>query len=110
MPRGSSSASVRTALARFARESGAGSRYLPHTVEYNTPPGQYIFGYVIVCPIRTSLAHAATYVAKHTNAKISFRDSIALQESYQDGFVWAQKQEPDLIFIETATPSWEARF
>lgn len=82
----------------------SGSRW-PHTVPYHTTPGDYTFGYY--SPYPHFLGAAATYTQKHTKAKVSFRDSIALQESYQSGFDWVKRQEPDLIFIETATPSWD---
>lgn len=53
------------------------------------------------------MGYAATYVAKATGCPVSLRDSIAQRETYRSYFQYLVDGQFDMIFIETATPSWE---
>lgn len=58
-------------------------------------------------PFPVFMAHACTYTAKHTGAECLLRDSIALHESYGAFYKYITAENPDFIFIESATPCWE---
>jgi radical SAM superfamily enzyme YgiQ (UPF0313 family) len=53
------------------------------------------------------MGYAATYVAKATGCKVALRDSITLRETYQTYFDFIRDGQFDMIFIESATPSWD---
>lgn len=57
----------------------AGSRW-PFTFMVPTPPD---FTNINSQPYPFFMGYATTYVAKHTAADVTFRDSIALRESYE---------------------------
>lgn len=82
----------------------AGSRW-PFTMNANAMPDSFQFGAYLPYPF--FMGYAATYAAKHTSAEVVFRDSIALKESYQSFWKWLEAERPDMVFIETATPSWD---
>ena len=82
----------------------AGSRW-PFTQHVRSTPDHPVYGEYLPYPF--FMGYAATYVAKHTGAKVRMRDSIALRESYQGYLNYLLAEKPDFIFIESATPSWE---
>jgi len=67
-------------------------------------PDQYSFGDYLPYPF--FMGYAASYVQRETGANVTFRDSIALRESYQSYFRWLSEHRFDYLFLETATPSW----
>src|SRR5579864_2697882 len=81
----------------------AGSRW-PHTIPLTSIPGEFRHGKYLPYPF--FMGYAATYAAKHTDATVLFRDSIARHETYQRFFEYLLNTKPDLIFMECATPSW----
>lgn len=84
----------------------AGSRW-PHTVPLTCLPGTFQFGSYLPFPM--FMASATSYAQKHCpNDTILFRDSIARNETYNQFFTWLYAEKPDLIFVESATPSWAA--
>lgn len=82
---------------------GAGSRW-PNSNPARCKPDQWVDGHYI--PFPHFMAYAASYCAKHTGADVVLRDSIALHEGYTSFARYLQEFRPDLIFIESATPSW----
>ncbi len=82
----------------------AGSRW-PFTMLTNIPPDEYQFGQYTPAPF--FLQYAATYAQKHTQAEVLFRDSIALNESYRSFYGYLRGQRPDLLVVESASPSWD---
>jgi radical SAM superfamily enzyme YgiQ (UPF0313 family) len=68
------------------------------------PPGQ--FGYGAYLPYPFFMGYAATYAARHIGAKIEFRDSIALRETYENYMAFVLAGQFDYIVIESASPSW----
>ena len=82
----------------------AGSRW-PHTNQAHSSPGNFVFGEYMPYPF--FMGYAATYAAKATGAKVAFRDSIALRESYGSYFQHLRDERYEYIFIETATPCWD---
>jgi len=82
----------------------AGSRW-PHTNPAHSCPGNFVFGEYLPYPF--FMGYAATYAARATGARVSFRDSIALRESYAAYFDHLRDARYDYIFIETATPCWD---
>jgi radical SAM superfamily enzyme YgiQ (UPF0313 family) len=82
----------------------AGSRW-PYTYTGWSRPGfRHSRDYV---PYPFFMGYAATYLAKATGAKVALRDSIASRETYDSYFKYLADQRFDIIFIETATPSWD---
>lgn len=81
----------------------AGSRW-PSTFYAPIAPDNFRFGSYLPYPF--FLGYAATYVARKTGAKVVFRDSIALRESYQMFQIFLAIEVPDFIVIESASPSW----
>lgn len=81
----------------------AGSRW-PFTNPMRSSPDNYVWGDYRPYPF--FMAYAASYAARMTGADITFRDSIALSESYQSYFQFLKDGNFELIFIESATPSW----
>lgn len=82
----------------------AGSRW-PHTNPAHSSPGNFVFGEYLPYPF--FMGYAATYAARATGARVAFRDSIALRESYAAYFDHLREERYDYIFIETATPCWD---
>lgn len=82
----------------------AGSRW-PHTNLIRSAPNRFVPGDYIPYPF--FLGFAATYAQRHADADVTFRDSIALRESYESFFRHLAEQRYDYLVIETATPSWE---
>ncbi len=82
----------------------AGSRW-PHTNPAISMPDDWRFG--AYTPYPFFLGYAASYCARHSTAKVIFRDSVALHESYEVFFEWITQEKPSMVFIESATPSWE---
>ncbi len=84
----------------------AGSRW-PHTGPAHSSPGNFVFGEYMPYPF--FMGHAAAYVAEALGkgAKVTFRDSIVLRESYAAYFQHLKEERYDYVFIESATPSWE---
>lgn len=81
----------------------AGSRW-PFTMQSRIPPGHFVPGLYLPYPF--FLGYATTYAARETDAEISFRDSVALREGYDQFFEFLKTHHFDLIVIESATPSW----
>jgi radical SAM superfamily enzyme YgiQ (UPF0313 family) len=81
----------------------AGSRW-PFTLLLRSTPDHFCFGDYLPYPF--FLGYAATYVRANTDASVTFRDSIALRESYDSWLSFLAAERFDYIFIETATPSW----
>ncbi|MBP2294307.1 B12-binding domain-containing radical SAM protein [Azospirillum rugosum] len=82
----------------------AGSRW-PHTNPAHSSPGNFVFGEYLPYPF--FMGYAASYTARATGAKVVFRDSIALRESYAAYFAHLAEERYDYIVLETATPCWE---
>jgi radical SAM superfamily enzyme YgiQ (UPF0313 family) len=82
----------------------AGSRWPFTTVVHSKPDQPYRGDYT---PYPFFLGYAATYAAKHTDAEVIFRDSIALKDSYNTFVAYVKEQKPDYLVIESASPSWE---
>ena len=81
----------------------AGSRW-PFTFMLPTPPD---FTNCHFQPYPFFMGYATTYVAKQTGADVTFRDSIALRESYERYYAYLRQEKFDYIVIESASPSWE---
>lgn len=82
----------------------AGSRW-PHTFGTLSSPDNFVFGSYLPYPF--FLGYAATYAARETDADITFRDSIALRESYENFLRHLVAGKYDMVVIESATPSWD---
>ena len=89
---------------RYRMGVRGGSRW-GHTFRAMSQPGKFVFGDYRPYPM--FLGYAASYAAKHTEATVSFRDCIALAESYQELVYHIHKEEPQMLFAESTTPSWE---
>jgi radical SAM superfamily enzyme YgiQ (UPF0313 family) len=81
----------------------AGSRW-PFTFMLATPPD---FTNTNVQPYPFFMGYATTYLAKHTGADVTLRDSIALRESYDRYYAYLRQEKFDYIVIESASPSWD---
>jgi hypothetical protein len=82
----------------------AGSRW-PHKMAVASQPDDPVAGDYLPFPF--FLAYAASYVKGNVyGAEVVLRDSIARRESYERFFCYIVEQKFDLIFIETATPTW----
>ncbi|GAB6036787.1 hypothetical protein JCM15519_13460 [Fundidesulfovibrio butyratiphilus] len=81
----------------------AGSRW-PFTLAVRSRPDRPRFGDYLPYPF--FLGAAATYAARHTQARVAFRDSLALRESYESFFAFLRQEDFDCIVIESASPSW----
>lgn len=90
---------------RYRMGVRGGSRW-GHTFRSMSQPGQFVFGDYRPYPM--FLGYAASYVDKHTDAVVSFRDCIATADSHADLFACLNREGPDMLFIESTTPSWEA--
>jgi len=82
----------------------AGSRW-PFTMYLGSPPDKFTFGGYLPYPF--FMGYAATYAAKQTGASVTFRDSIALRESYSRFLSFVDDGNFDYIVIESASPSWD---
>jgi radical SAM superfamily enzyme YgiQ (UPF0313 family) len=82
----------------------AGSRW-PFTTLRAAPPDVPSFGDYLPYPF--FLGYAATYAARHADAQVVFRDSIALRESYDSFMAFLLRGGFDHIVIESASPSWD---
>lgn len=82
----------------------AGSRW-PFTYGTDLLPDAFAFGGYLPYPF--FMGYAASYVAVKAGVPVTLRDSVALHESYRSYGEYLQIAQPDLIFIESATPSWE---
>lgn len=92
------------AQGRFRMGVRAGSRW-GHTFHGMSQPGQFVFGDYRPWP--WFMSYAASYAAKNTDAEVSFHDSVALGDSYGDLYAYLWKTQPDMIFFESTTPSWD---
>jgi radical SAM superfamily enzyme YgiQ (UPF0313 family) len=81
----------------------AGSRW-PFTFMLPTPPDSTDCHFQ---PYPFFMGYATTYLAKRTDADVTFRDSIALRESYDRYYAFLRQEKFDYIIIESASPSWE---
>lgn len=88
---------------RYRMGVRAGSRW-GHTFYATSQPDRFSFGDYRPYPI--FMGYAASYAARHTEAKIGFRDSVALSESVATFIAWLASEKPDMVFIEGGTPSW----
>lgn len=82
----------------------AGSRW-PFTYPVRSAPDRLVKQDYVPYPF--FMGYAASYVRQHTGAEVLLRDSIAIRESYQSYYRFLQDERPDLVFIESATPSWD---
>jgi radical SAM superfamily enzyme YgiQ (UPF0313 family) len=82
----------------------AGSRW-PHTIPSASRPDDFIFGSYLPYPF--FMGYASSWVAQKTGAKVVFRDSIALRESYQSFLRFISEDNFDIIFVESASSSWD---
>lgn len=81
----------------------AGSRW-PFTGIVQSEPDKFKYGDYLPYPF--FMGYAASFAAVNSSASICFHDSIALRESYQSYFAFLERERFDLIFIESASPSW----
>lgn len=81
----------------------AGSRW-PFTLAVRSKPDRPLFGDYLPYPF--FLGGAASYAGRHTDARVIFRDSLALRESYETFFAFLRQEDFDCIVIESASPSW----
>jgi radical SAM superfamily enzyme YgiQ (UPF0313 family) len=81
----------------------AGSRW-PFTQYVRSTPDHAVWGEYLPYPF--FMGYATTFVAKQTGAKVRMRDSIALRESYESYLDYLRTENPDYIFVESASPSW----
>ena len=81
----------------------AGSRW-PFTGFVCSSPDCFQYGDYLPYPF--FMGYAAAFVAHNCKAEINFRDSIALRESYESYFDFLVNGRFDMIFIESASPSW----
>ncbi|WP_096702413.1 radical SAM protein [Magnetospirillum sp. 15-1] len=82
----------------------AGSRW-PFTFFLNHGPDNYQFGSYLPYPY--FMGHAATWADRELGGNVTFRDSIALRESYDKYYEFLQAERFEYIVIESASPSWE---
>ena len=81
----------------------AGSRW-PFTLQLRTAPDSFELGSYLPYPF--FMGYATTYAARHTGSQVTFRDSIALRESYATYLGFLVTERFDMIVIESASPSW----
>jgi radical SAM superfamily enzyme YgiQ (UPF0313 family) len=82
----------------------AGSRW-PFTQMVSSRPDHFVYGSYLPYPF--FLGYAATYAARLDGVEVTFRDSIALAESYAQYYAAVSAGGFDYIVIESASPSWE---
>lgn len=81
----------------------AGSRW-PFTSFTRSAPDRFVYGDYLPYPF--FMGYAAPYVARETGAEVTFRDSIALRESYESYLGFVRDGRFRYVFIESASPSW----
>ena len=82
----------------------AGSRW-PFLQAANARPDEFKFGNYLPFPF--FMAYAASYATANTSASIMLRDSIALGEGYVAYLAFLAAERPEMVVIESASPSWE---
>lgn len=83
----------------------AGSRW-PFRLKVQAAPDRFVPGEYLPYPF--FLGFAASYCRQALpDAEVSFRDSIALRESYQSINDYLTALLPDYLVLESATPSWD---
>ncbi|MBM3600758.1 MAG: radical SAM protein [Alphaproteobacteria bacterium] len=82
----------------------AGSRW-PFTLPTFCAPDNFRFGGYLPYPF--FLGYAASYARAKTGADVVLRDSIAMRESYDRFLAFVAAGRFDIMFFESATPSWE---
>ena len=82
----------------------AGSRW-PFTFLSRSKPDRFFYGDYLPYPF--FMGYATTYAQKNTDANVIFRDSLGLRESYRTYLEYIKNENPEMIVIESATPSWE---
>jgi radical SAM superfamily enzyme YgiQ (UPF0313 family) len=82
----------------------AGSRW-PFTHLVASRPDHWRQGDYLPYPF--FMGYAATYLQRNSDSDVTFRDSIALRESYKSYYKYLSNSRYDFIFLETAAPSWE---
>lgn len=82
----------------------AGSRW-PFTFYQWHGPDQWQFGSYLPYPF--FMGHAATWADRALGGGVTFRDSIALRESYDKYYEYLEAQRFEYIVMESASPSWE---
>jgi radical SAM superfamily enzyme YgiQ (UPF0313 family) len=82
----------------------AGSRW-PFTMTLRQPPDQFAYGAYLPYPY--FMGYAASYAARIPGVQATFRDSIALRESYERYMAFVLDGNFDYIVIESASPSWD---
>jgi radical SAM superfamily enzyme YgiQ (UPF0313 family) len=83
--------------------SRAGSRW-PFTSMAFSAPDRFFLSYA---PYPFFMGYAAAYLKEHAGCDVSFRDSIALKESYESFFGYVKADFFEYIFLESATSSWD---
>ena len=82
----------------------AGSRW-PFTYSGRSTPGRRDLSDYMPYPF--FMGYAASYVEQKTGAHVRLRDSIATRETYDSYFLFLLQNRFDVIFFESASPSWE---
>lgn len=82
----------------------AGSRW-PFTQSIRSAPDRLVPGDYLPYPF--FLGYAAAYARKSGEARVEFRDSLALRESYESWFAFLEEGRYDYLVVESGTPSWE---
>jgi radical SAM superfamily enzyme YgiQ (UPF0313 family) len=82
----------------------AGSRW-PFTFLLGHGPDEYQFGSYLPYPF--FMGSAATWANRELGGGVTFRDSIALRESYDKYYEFLEAERFEFIVIESASPSWE---
>ena len=81
----------------------AGSRW-PFALPVASRPDRFVPGGYLPYPF--FLGYAARYAAREAGADVTFRDSIALRESYASWFEHLETHRYDFLFLESASSSW----
>ena len=83
----------------------AGSRW-PNTYPARCRENQWVEGHYVPYPF--FMGYATSYAAAHcTDHSIAMRDSVARHEGYKLYYEFLAAEKFNMIFIESATPSWE---
>lgn len=83
----------------------AGSRWPHLNLVQKTSPDRYAFGDFFPYPF--FMGYAASYLDQDKDIDVTFRDSIALCESYETYFKFIQENKFQYIFMESAESSLE---
>lgn len=82
----------------------AGSRW-PNSFPALSKPDHFVSGHY--CPYPFFMGYAASYVSKHCEGvEVRLRDSVVLHEGYATFYRYLQAENPEFVFVESATPSW----